>query len=88
MELSDSNIKTFFIFHQKKAFLIFREMETLKEFLMFQKMETLENIIFKEVTFLTEKKPTLKKCLTFQEMELSSHKLKIFFIFWEGTCKT
>ena len=46
MELSDSNIKNFFIFYQKKAFIIFREMETLKEFLMFQEMETLENILY------------------------------------------
>ena len=38
MEISGSNIKKFLIFSQKKAFLIFWEMETLKKFLIFQEM--------------------------------------------------
>ena len=37
MELCSSNIKKFLIFSQKKAFLIFREIETPKKLLMFQK---------------------------------------------------
>ena len=32
MKLSGSNIKTFLTFFQKKAILVFREMETPKEF--------------------------------------------------------
>ena len=39
MELSGSNIIFFVIFSQKKAFLIFRETETLKTFLIFQGRE-------------------------------------------------
>ena len=36
MNLSSSNIKKFLIFSQKKAFLIFREMETPQKYLVFQ----------------------------------------------------
>ena len=38
MEFSSSNIKKKIIFYQKKAFLIFLEMETLKKFLIFQEV--------------------------------------------------
>ena len=34
-----------------------------------------------------KKKPTLKNCLIFQEMELSKLKLKMLLIFQVGTCK-
>ena len=37
--ISSSNIKKFLIFSQKKAFLVFWEMETPKKFVMFQEME-------------------------------------------------
>ena len=39
MELSGSNIKKFFLFSQKKAFLIFRETETTKKLFIFQETE-------------------------------------------------
>ena len=35
MELSGSGSKKFFVFSQKKAFLIFRETETPEKFLIF-----------------------------------------------------
>ena len=47
--------------------------------------------MFQEVTFRTQKmkkKPTLKKFIIFQEIELSSTKLKKLLIFQERTCKT
>ena len=37
MELSSSKIENFLIFSQKETFLIFREIETLKNFLYFRK---------------------------------------------------
>ena len=43
MELSGSNIKKI-IFSQKKAFLIFQEMETPKK--IFQERETLKNYLY------------------------------------------
>ena len=42
MEISDSKIKNFLIFSQKKAFFMFREMEISKKFLVFQEMEFAE----------------------------------------------
>ena len=54
MKLSNSSIKEFLTFSQKKAFLLIREMETKtpKKFLMFQETETLRKLlIFQEVTF-------------------------------------
>ena len=39
MELSGCSIKKFLIFSQKKSFLMFQEMETLRKFLMFKKTE-------------------------------------------------
>ena len=41
MEIS----KTFLIFSQKKAFVIFWEMETQKKLVIFQEMETLQNFL-------------------------------------------
>ena len=41
----------------------------------------------KELSELEKKKPTLKKCLKFREIELSSSKLKKILIFQERTCK-
>ena len=38
-KLSYSDIKKFLIFSQKNAFLIFREMETLKKFFIFEETE-------------------------------------------------
>ena len=65
MELSNSNIKKFLIFQetktpkkllrfsQKKAFLIFREMEAPKKFLIIQETETSKKL--QEVTFQVQK---------------------------------
>ena len=39
MELSGSNIKKIFIFSQKEAFLIFREIKTPKKLFIFQETE-------------------------------------------------
>ena len=39
MGLSGSSIEKVFVFSQKKAFLIFWEMETPKKFLIFQEIE-------------------------------------------------
>ena len=39
MELSGSNIKKIFIFSQKEAFLIFREMKIPKKLFIFQETE-------------------------------------------------
>ena len=49
MELSNSNIKNFFIFSQKKAVLIFHETETPEKFLIFSQEKAF--LIFQEVTF-------------------------------------
>ena len=47
----------------------------------------LSSLIFQEVTFRARKKgPTLKKFLTFREVELSGSKLKKLIIFQEKTC--
>ena len=56
MELSSSNIKKVVSFSQKKAFLIFQELETLKEFLIFSK---------KKAVLVFRKTETLKKLLMF-----------------------
>ena len=71
MKHSGSNIKKFFIFPQKKAFLIFRAMETRKKFLIFQ--ETGLSYILG--------KGNPNKFLIFQEIELSNFKLKKIIIF-------
>ena len=73
MEFSGSNIKKFFIFSQKKAFLIFQEAETPKKFLIFQERKTLKSFLYSEkqnFPSLKNKKPTLKMFLTFWEMKL------------------
>ena len=62
MELSNSNIKKFLIFSQKKAFLIFQETENPKKFLIFSQKKAV--LIFPE----TE---TLKIFLMFLKTELS-----------------
>ena len=54
MELSSSKIKTFLIFSQKNAFLIFRKRKSRKNslyfwernFLIFQETETLKNFLY------------------------------------------
>ena len=63
MELS--SIKLFLYF--RKVFLIFWETEPPKKLLMFQEIE---------LSDLEKLKKTLKKCIIFPEMELSSPKLK------------
>ena len=66
MELSNSSIKEFLIFSQKKAFLLIREMETKtpKKFLIFQETETLRKLlIFQEVTFWAGKVKRTKEVL-------------------------
>ena len=51
MKLSSSNIKKFVIFSQKKAFLIFGDMELSK----FWKTETLKKFfIFQETSYISE----------------------------------
>ena len=98
VELFSSNIKKFFIFSQEKPFLIFRETETPKKFLIFQETKFTyisgnrnpkKPLIFQEVTFRARKikKLTLKKCLIFRKMELSSHVLKKLLISKERTYK-
>ena len=95
MELFSSKIKTFLIlcclspqnFSLKKFRIIFPKKNCCeknlkrKPFLYFRKRNF---IIVQEVTFQTQKmkkNPTLKKFLIFQEMGISSHKLKkIYFI--------
>ena len=92
MELSDPKIKKFLIFSQKKAFLIFRETETPTKIPYISRNGTFlysgnGNIkklpTFQEVTFRARKikNPTPKKFFIFQEMELSSHKIRNFLIF-------
>ena len=84
MELSGSNIKKFLIFSQKKAFHIFREIETPKKIiyvsgngtsLYFRKI-----FIFQEVTFLAQiiklSGSNIKKFLIFSQK-------KVFLIFQE-----
>ena len=72
MEISSPMIKKFLIYSQKKAFLIFPEMERFKKLPIFQ-----------EQTFPAQKnkKPTLKEFLIYQEMKLSGPKLLYFHIF-------
>ena len=74
--------KKILILSQKKAFLILWETEAPQKIFMLRKRYFL---IFheKELSELEKKKPTLKKCLKFQEIELSSSKLKKIIIFQE-----
>ena len=71
----------------RKTFIIFRKTETLKNslyfkkrnFLLFREMGTSKKLlIFQEATFWAQKvkRTTQKKNLIFQEMELSSSRLK------------
>ena len=69
MELCDSKIEKFLTFSQKKAFLIFWEMELFKK----------TSYILRNGTFQAQKikkKNAVKKFLIFREMEHSSPKLK------------
>ena len=84
-KISEKKLKklsNFFIFSQKKAFLIFWETETSKKFLVSQETELSyilgkgnpkKLLLFQEVTFRArKKKPTPKKLLIFRGMKLSS----------------
>ena len=74
MELSSFNIQKFLIFTQKKLFRYFIEPKPPKN-----SEKTLKTrLIFQEETF----RATLKKCLIFREMELSSH--RIFFLVFKS----
>ena len=75
-ELSGSNIKNFFIFSQKNAFLIIQETKSHKKFLIYQETE-LSYISGRNFPSSTNvKKPTLKNFLIFREIELSSPKTR------------
>ena len=65
------------MFSQKKAFLIFQEMETSKKFFILEKKELLS----------IPGNGNPKKLFIFQEMELSISKLKRLLIFLEGISK-
>ena len=60
MELSDSNIKKFLIFSQKKAFLTFQETETPQKFLIFQETELSQEELPKppkaKIPYISQKK--------------------------------
>ena len=73
MELSSSMIKKVLLFSQTKYFLIFREMESSK------KTSYISGKNFP--SWRNKKKPTLKKFLIFQEIELSSPKLEKLLYF-------
>ena len=66
----------------EEAFLYFRKQKPKKNSLYFRKQNFL---IFQEVTFRAWKKTILRK-LVFQEMKLSSPKLKKPFMFQERIC--
>ena len=69
----------------RKLFLCFGKQRPRKKFLIFQETEAPKKpLIFKEVTFRARKmkKPTLKKLLIFQEIELSSLGFKINFLYF------
>ena len=79
MELSNSNIKKFLIFSQKKAFLIFRETETPKKLFIYKKIKPLLNcfLYFGKWNFLAL---SFKKFLYFRK-ELIGPANKKFLIF-------
>ena len=71
-KLSGPKIKKFLIFSQKKAFLLFSEVESSKKLLIFQgRTSKLEK---------QQKKNSLKKFLMFRERKLFSHKIRNFLI--------
>ena len=97
MELSNSNIKKFLIFFQKKAFLIFREMETLKKFPIFLEVRLSyisgngnpkKFLIFQEKIFRARKmkKSRSEKMSYISGNKIVSPKHKKFFIFQEEIC--
>ena len=71
----------FFIFSQKKAFLMFWKTETPEKFLKTKLFYTLGNSLYfrKHLSEIKKwkKKHTLEKCLIFREIELSSSKTLI-----------
>ena len=73
MELSGTKIKKVLIFSQKKAFLIFWEMEFFKKTSYISGGNLLSSL---------NKKTTLKRFLIFWETELSGPKLKKLHIFF------
>ena len=81
MKISSCNIQIFLIFSQKKAFLIFWDIKTLKNSLYLSKRNA---IIFQETETLKIKINILRKCFIFQDMELSTLKLKFFYIAGEN----
>ena len=93
-ELSSSNIKKFLIFSQKKAFLIFPEMELY----ILRNGNPEKNLYISgtELSYISgsnfpgsksKKNPLLKSFLYFREMKLSSPKPKKPLLFQEVTCK-
>ena len=70
-KISGPKIKKFLIFSQKKAFLLFSEVESSKKLLIFQgRTSKLEK----------QKKNSLKKFLMFRKRKLFSHKIRNFLI--------
>ena len=97
MELSNSNIRKFLIFFQKKAFLIFRETETLKKFFIFweEKLSYISGngnpkkfLIFQEKIFRARKmkKSRSEKMSYIPGNKIVSPKYKKLFIFQEEIC--
>ena len=77
--------KKFLYCLKRKLFLYFGKRKPPKNIYV---QETVLSYISWKGTFRTrKKKPTLKKCLKFREIELSSSKLKKIPIFQEWTCK-
>ena len=79
MELSSSNIKKILIFPQKKAFLIFPEMDPSTFYPKLKKWK--KSSPWK--LLMLQQTETLKAFLIFQETE----NLKVLLIFQEVTCK-
>ena len=79
MKLSSSNIKKFFIFSQKKAFLIFGETETPKKFLIFQETSYISGSNFELKKIL--KNPLWKNVLYFGKWNFLAPSLKNFLYF-------
>ena len=63
--------KNFLVFSQKKLFLYFRK----------------QNVLASRLKNVRKELPSSKTFVIFQEMELSSHKIKNFLKFQEGICK-
>ena len=61
MKLSCSNIKKFLLFSRKKAFLIFREIETPQKFLIFQETSYILETELSGLNITNFKVPSKKK---------------------------